>query len=128
MGGYCASSKRFVLVVVSWPGLLNIFWQSECNWKHYWSNKWMSEFWVLSSLELLTYPTTSNLTLNLLTFLTISDPSGVISLPHPLWNYWCFPQSQPSLELSRTTYEKLPTNYVASIRATSWLWSYGKGE
>ncbi len=49
MGGYCTSGKPFVLVVVSWPGLLNIFWQSECNCKHYWSNKWMSEFWILSS-------------------------------------------------------------------------------
>ncbi len=25
MGGYCASGKPFVLVVISWPGLLNIF-------------------------------------------------------------------------------------------------------
>ncbi len=47
MGGYFAGGKPFVLVVVSWPGLLNIFWQSECNYKHYWSNKWMSEFQVL---------------------------------------------------------------------------------
>ncbi len=48
--GRCASGKSFVLVVVSWPRLLNIFLQSECNSKHYWSNKWMSEFWVLSSV------------------------------------------------------------------------------
>ncbi len=48
LGGYCTCGNPFVLMVVSWPGLLNIFLQSECNCKHYWSNKWMSEFWVLS--------------------------------------------------------------------------------
>ncbi len=46
MGCYCVTGKSLVLcLIVSWPGF-NIFLQSECNCKHYWANKWISEFWL----------------------------------------------------------------------------------